>query len=99
AIASGAASPPCLDTLWGGSLHTPSRARGAPGSWLGAVAQLGERLVRNEEVSGSIPLSSTNLRGGAAKVVRRSLGVGGPARVAPLRLASQASLPETREHP
>ena len=27
----------------------------------GAVAQLGERLVRNEEVSGSIPLSSTTL--------------------------------------
>ncbi len=27
--------------------------------FLGAVAQLGERLVRNEEVSGSIPLSST----------------------------------------
>ena len=27
--------------------------------WWGAVAQLGERLVRNEEVSGSIPLSST----------------------------------------
>ncbi len=27
---------------------------------VGAVAQLGERLVRNEEVSGSIPLSSTN---------------------------------------
>ena len=26
----------------------------------GPVAQLGERLVRNEEVSGSIPLSSTN---------------------------------------
>ena len=26
---------------------------------LGAVAQLGERLVRNEEVSGSIPLIST----------------------------------------
>jgi hypothetical protein len=25
----------------------------------GAIAQLGERLVRNEEVSGSIPLSST----------------------------------------
>ena len=25
----------------------------------GAVAQLGERLVRNEEVGGSIPLSST----------------------------------------
>src|ERR1035437_9813501 len=30
-----------------------------PGVWWGAVAQLGERLVRNEEVSGSIPLSST----------------------------------------
>ena len=28
---------------------------------LGAVAQLGERLVRNEEASGSIPLSSTTL--------------------------------------
>ena len=27
--------------------------------WWGAVAQLGERLVRNEEVSGSIPLNST----------------------------------------
>jgi hypothetical protein len=27
----------------------------------GAVAQLGERLVRNEEVSGSIPLSSTKI--------------------------------------
>jgi hypothetical protein len=29
--------------------------------WCGAVAQLGERLVRNEEVSGSIPLSSTKI--------------------------------------
>ena len=28
----------------------------------GVVAQLGERLVRNEEVSGSIPLNSTMLR-------------------------------------
>ena len=28
----------------------------------GAVAQLGERLVRNEEASGSIPLSSTILK-------------------------------------
>ena len=27
--------------------------------WYGAVAQLGERVVRNDEVSGSIPLSST----------------------------------------
>ena len=32
-----------------------------PGVWWGAVAQLGERLVRNEEVSGSIPLSSTKI--------------------------------------
>ena len=45
---------------------------------IGAVAQLGERLVRNEEVSGSIPLSSTNLRGEAVKIVRPSLGEGGP---------------------
>src|ERR1700754_4152145 len=30
----------------------------------GAVAQLGERLVRNEEASGSIPLSSTILLDG-----------------------------------
>ena len=29
----------------------------------GRVAQLGERLVRNEEVRGSIPLTSTDLRG------------------------------------
>ena len=29
---------------------------------LGAIAQLGERLVRNEEVGGSIPPGSTNLR-------------------------------------
>ena len=29
------------------------------GVWSGAVAQLGERLVRNEEVVGSTPISST----------------------------------------
>ncbi len=29
---------------------------------LGAVAQLGERFVRNEEVVGSIPISSINHR-------------------------------------
>ena len=28
-------------------------------SFCGAVAQLGERLVRNEEATGSIPVSST----------------------------------------
>src|SRR5579863_4622659 len=32
----------------------------------GAVAQLGERLVRNEEVRGSTPLGSTNLAGCAS---------------------------------
>src|SRR5262245_60318780 len=31
----------------------------------GAVAQLGERIVRNDEVRGSIPLSSTNYLSGA----------------------------------
>ena len=33
---------------------------------LGAIAQLGERLVRNEEVGGSIPPGSTSLRRFAA---------------------------------
>ena len=28
---------------------------------IGALAQLGERVVRNDEVRGSIPLGSTNL--------------------------------------
>jgi hypothetical protein len=28
---------------------------------MGAIAQLGERIVRNDEVVGSIPTSSTNL--------------------------------------
>jgi hypothetical protein len=48
-----------------GTLGTVVRRRSARAggvqrlSWWGAVAQLGERLVRNEEVSGSIPLSST----------------------------------------
>ena len=38
----------------------------------GAVAQLGERLVRNEEVDGSIPFSSTIPNGSnrAASVLR-----------------------------
>ena len=46
------------------SLDRRPRARmpSGPRPWLGAVAQSGERLVRNEEVSGSIPLSSTSLR-------------------------------------
>src|SRR5690242_16168348 len=57
------AFPQLLDTVRGGFLHTPGlRDPRAPGLRLGAVAQLGERLVRNEEVSGSIPLRSTSLR-------------------------------------
>src|ERR1700722_10430425 len=44
----------------------PTRQKPAafwPGFILGgAVAQLGERLVRNEEVRGSTPLGSTSLR-------------------------------------
>jgi hypothetical protein len=35
------------------------RAARHPDDGYGAVAQLGERVVRNDEVSGSIPLSST----------------------------------------
>ena len=42
-----------LRLTWGAGLSIVRRLHG------GAVAQLGERLVRNEEVSGSIPLSST----------------------------------------
>ena len=34
----------------------------------GAIAQLGERIVRNDEVVGSIPTSSTNLLNGLATV-------------------------------
>ncbi len=37
----------------------------------GAVAQLGERLVRNEEVDGSIPFSSTNRRKGLPSAALR----------------------------
>jgi hypothetical protein len=39
--------------------------RGGPNPalhWFGAIAQLGERLHGMQEVSGSIPLSSTSLR-------------------------------------
>src|ERR1019366_4413908 len=34
----------------------------------GAIAQLGERIVRNDEVVGSIPTSSTNLLNGLATI-------------------------------
>ncbi len=38
---------------------TPSGRTTGPSS-RGAIAQLGERIVRNDEVVGSIPTSSTN---------------------------------------
>lgn len=34
--------------------------RKTPAQVIGAVAQLGERIVRNDKVRGSIPLCSTN---------------------------------------
>ena len=40
----------------------------------GAIAQLGERLVRNEEVSGSIPLSSTKIQQFAPRPTPALLG-------------------------
>ena len=63
-VAGGLASPEA------GSYNPPSRAVGmqvlSPGlaallQGCGAVAQLGERLNRTQEVVGSIPISSTNL--------------------------------------
>src|SRR5437016_13750607 len=53
---------PALLTWQGGSPKWPLPANGAARCRLGAVAQLGERLVRNEEVRGSIPLGSTTPR-------------------------------------
>src|SRR5436309_15997894 len=56
-----------LLTWQGGSPKWPlPTQRALPRCPSGAVAQLGERLVRNEEVRGSIPLGSTSLRGCAA---------------------------------
>ena len=40
--------------------RSPDGARWAWENWNGAVAQLGERVVRNDEVRGSIPLGSTS---------------------------------------
>src|SRR5215469_7601221 len=47
--------------------HCRSNADGigyqtGPSNWYGAIAQLGERLHGMQEVSGSIPLGSTNFR-------------------------------------
>src|SRR5580704_4561216 len=47
-------------TAWGGSPKWPHSPEGAILPFGGAVAQLGERLVRNEEVRGSTPLGSTS---------------------------------------
>src|ERR1700724_802260 len=66
-------------TAWGGSPKWPHSPEGAILPIGGAVAQLGERLVRNEEVTGSTPLGSTNLRGCTASVGRPA----SPAQVAP----------------
>ena len=49
----------CWYTCKGSSTAFGLRKRWVMRVGWGAVAQLGERLVRNEEVSGSIPLSST----------------------------------------
>ena len=38
------------------------RLSSCPGDRNGAIAQLGERVVRNDEVGGSIPPGSTTLR-------------------------------------
>ena len=38
----------------------PIRCAVSVKDWNGAVAQMGERVVRNDEVRGSIPLGSTN---------------------------------------
>ena len=44
-------------------------------AWYGAIAQLGERIVRNDEVGGSIPPGSTSLRS------LRELRLGKPAQI------------------
>src|SRR5882724_11839954 len=61
----------------------------------GAVAQLGERLVRNEEVRGSTPLGSTSLL--AAKAARRSVSEGGlgPDHHPPAPPSMSPSVPES----
>src|ERR1700681_653816 len=43
----------------GGKIKKPNSS-----ALYGAIAQLGERIVRNDEVVGSIPTSSTNLLNG-----------------------------------
>ena len=45
---------------WRHRLTSASADRTSRILWNGAVAQLGERVVRNDEVRGSIPLGSTS---------------------------------------
>ena len=51
-------SNPSLSATMSGQSGHPERV---PSGFDGDVAQLGERLVRNEEVDGSIPFISTNM--------------------------------------
>src|SRR5690349_18266471 len=83
-----------LTRFGGGPYIRPARGTSrAPGFWLGAVAQLGERLVRNEEVSGSIPLSATRLRRAAAETAtaKRASAKTGPLVLSGFALASHFS--------
>src|SRR6185295_12474689 len=51
--------------------RAPSGRLSGPGTTCGAVAQLGERRVRNAKVEGSIPFRSTNSTGFAEAALRR----------------------------
>lgn len=57
---------PGAEIFFGVSCQPGRRCYNSRPSFGGAVAQLGERLVRNEKVSGSIPLGSTNSQGFSA---------------------------------
>ena len=64
----------------------------------GAVAQLGERLVRNQEVRGSIPLSSTKICAPLCrKLAKGSKGDGEPLTKGSLRASEQATTAETAD--
>jgi hypothetical protein len=53
-----------LDLTWAATVNGATAGRGINlySGHLGAIAQLGERIVRNDEVGGSIPPGSTTLR-------------------------------------
>jgi hypothetical protein len=67
----------CYDRACTGTESSPQHARGAGLEWVdiptGDVAQLGERLVCNQEVEGSIPFVSTH-----KSFKSRNLGRGNP---------------------